>query len=232
MSNFFSRVSGGGGQPPQPPRQNPPPQGNPYGRAPPSPGYGDPQSYGRAPPDYGRQSSGYPPAGGLPGGPRMGRGPAPGGAGGGMGGGMDRMVERKPVGAPTGQTWSLTPAKSPTNQYTFGNIVAVSPQDFNPSQFGNDFYLMLNDMFVLTARPFEGFMRGQISLSDPQRTWMQISLQDTVHVRIYDPFYEGGDRYLGNVDLEVGFAGRKSTTEQLDQDELAKVFIQVRITAL
>ena len=86
---------------------------------------------------------------------------------------------------------------------------------------------MLNDMFVLTARPFEGFQRGNISLSDPQRTWASISLQDTVYVRLYDPFAEGGDRYLGSVDAEVGFAGRKTTAEPLDQDELAKVFIQV-----
>ena len=51
------------------------------------------------------------------------------------------------------------------------NSVAVSPADFNPGTFGNDFYIMLNNIFVLTARPFEGFQRGQISLSDPQRTW-------------------------------------------------------------
>ena len=86
---------------------------------------------------------------------------------------------------------------------------------------------MLNDLYVVTAVPFEGFPRGAISLSDPQRTWASISLTDTVHVRIYDPFSEGGDRYLGSVELEIGFAGRKTTTDQLDQDELASVFIQV-----
>ena len=109
--------------------------------------------------------------------------------------------------------------------------VAVSPQDFNPGTYRNDFYLILNDMFVLTARPFEGFQRGQISLSDPQRTWASISLQDIVQARIYDPFSEGGDRYLGSIDSEVSFAGKKSTAEPFDQDELAKIFIQVRSQA-
>ena len=102
----------------------------------------------------------------------------------------------------------------------------MSPVDFNPQQFGPNFYLILNDMFVLTAVPFDGFPRGSISLSDPQRTWAQISLRDAVNARIYDPFSEGGDRYLGSLNVEVSFAGRKSTTEQMDQDELASIFIQ------
>ena len=79
-------------------------------------------------------------------------------------------------------------------------------------------------MFVLSARPFEGFPQGHLSLSDPQRTWASISLQDVVNVRLYDPFSEGGNRYLASVNLEVGFAGRKTTAEQLDQDELAAIF--------
>lgn len=87
---------------------------------------------------------------------------------------------------------------------------------------------MVNDLYVLSARPYDGFPQGQMSLSDPQRSWAQISLQDVVNVRIYDPFSEGGDRYLGSIDAEVGFAGRKTTAEPLDQDELATIFTKVR----
>ena len=86
----------------------------------------------------------------------------------------------------------------------------------------------MNDMFVLTARPFEGFPQSSLSLSDPQRTWASISLQDRVHVRKYDPFSEGGSRYLATLNVDIGFAGRKSTSEQLDQEELAQMFIRVR----
>ena len=86
---------------------------------------------------------------------------------------------------------------------------------------------MLNNSFVLTARPFQGFPQGQISLSDPQRTWASISLVDIVDVTIYDPFQEGGNRvYLGSVDVEIGFAGKKTTDVPLDQDELAKHFVK------
>ena len=85
----------------------------------------------------------------------------------------------------------------------------------------------MNDQFVLTARIYEGFAQGSLGLSDPQRTWAQISLQDVVKVQLYDPFTEGGHAYLGSVDAEVGFAGRKFTENPFDQDELAQLFIKV-----
>jgi len=82
---------------------------------------------------------------------------------------------------------------------------------------------------VLTARQVDGFPQGQVSLSDPQRTWASISLQDVVNVRLYDPFEEGGGhRYLASLDAEVGFAGNRKTTEApFDQDELAALFTKV-----
>ena len=82
-------------------------------------------------------------------------------------------------------------------------------------------------MYVLSANQFDGFPQGHISLSDPQRTWASISLQDIVNVRLYDPFQEGGHRYLASVDAEVGFAGRKNTEAPFDQDELAAIFTKV-----
>ena len=103
----------------------------------------------------------------------------------------------------------------------------MSPHDFPPGREGSDFYIILNDIHVLSARPFEGFPPGHLSLSDPQRSWASISLQDVVNVRRYDPFSEGGNRYLASVNLEVSFAGRKTTSEQLDQDELAMIFTKV-----
>lgn len=87
---------------------------------------------------------------------------------------------------------------------------------------------MLNGQFVLAARPFDGFPQGQISLSDPQRTWASISLMDTVTAQIYNPFSEAGRNYLGSMDMEVGFAGRKISDAPYDQDELANHFIRVR----
>lgn len=129
-------------------------------------------------------------------------------------------------GRPLGgeQEYQLRPAKAPGQQYIFGNLVAVSPFDFPPSRDGQDIYLILNDRFVLSARPADGFPQGQISLSDPQRTWASISLMDTVRVRKYDQFQEGGHRYLGSIDAEIGFAGRKTTEAPFDQDDLTRHF--------
>ena len=107
------------------------------------------------------------------------------------------------------------------------NSVAVSPFDFPHPQDGSDLYLMLNGNFVFTARPWDGFPQGHISLSDPQRTWASVSLMDTVNAHMYSPFSDGGRNYLGSADLEVGFAGKKNTEAPYDQDELASHFVRV-----
>jgi len=102
----------------------------------------------------------------------------------------------------------------------------VSTQDIPPSADRGDIYLLLNGQYVLSARPHPQFPAGQISLSDPQRTWMQVALTDLVDVQPYDPFSQGAQSYLGQVDMEVGFAGRKTTDVPYDQDELAAAFVQ------
>lgn len=125
-----------------------------------------------------------------------------------------------------GQSWQLKPAKAPPN-LIFENIVAVSPYDFPPSRDGGDFYVLINDLYVLSARPVDNFPPGQLSLSDPQRTWASISLMDMVNVKLYDPFQEGGHRYLGSMDVEISFAGSKRTEAPLDQDELGQNFTKI-----
>ncbi|EDN09511.1 vesicle-fusing ATPase [Histoplasma mississippiense (nom. inval.)] len=131
--------------------------------------------------------------------------------GGGGGGGMGDQV------------WTLRPAKSPDNSYTYGNLVAVSPHDIPPSRDGSDVLVLVNDMFVFSARPLEGFPPGHISMSDPQRTWAQVALTDMVTVRLYDIFSQGGQSYLASMDMEIGFAGKKRTEMPYDQDQLARV---------
>lgn len=174
-----------------------------YGPAPgqqvPSAGY-DPRAGGP-----GGRSPGYPPAQQVPA-----RRPAPGGAPGGGG----RQVQLRPVKSPGG------------NAYAFGNVVAVSPADFPPSRDGNDIYILVNGNYVLSARPTETCRPGEIGLTDRQRTWAGVSLgpNDIVTVQNYDHFAEGGGAYLASVDVEVGFAGRKTTEAPYDQDELGSFF--------
>ena len=128
---------------------------------------------------------------------------------------------------PGGQTWQLQPAKLRNERFTFGNLVAVSPFDFPPSQGSLNFYVILNNLYVCTARTEDSFAQGQIGLSEPQRSWTQISLQDTVHLKKYDPFQEGGPRYLGSLDVEIGFATSRETEDPFDQDELQQYFSKV-----
>jgi vesicle-fusing ATPase len=126
-----------------------------------------------------------------------------------------------------GRPLQLRPIKSPGgNAYAFGNLVAVSPQDFPPTRDGSDIYIKLNRNYVLSARPTEGCRPGEIGLTDAQRTWAGISLgpQDIVTVETYDAFSQGGQSYLGSLEVEVGFATRKSTEAPYDQEELGAAF--------
>jgi vesicle-fusing ATPase len=85
----------------------------------------------------------------------------------------------------------------------------------------------VNGNFVLSARPTQGCNPGEIGLTDAQRTWAGITLgpQDVVTVQPYDAFSQGGAQsYLGGLEVEVGFASRKTTDVPYDQDELATQF--------
>ncbi|KAH9861529.1 hypothetical protein J1614_011278 [Plenodomus biglobosus] len=146
-------------------------------------------------------------------------------------GGYDDRSQRMPSRGPSGAGASarqLRPIKSPGgNAYAFGNLAAVSPQDFPPTPDGSDIYIILNGGYVLSARPTQGCDPGEIGLTDAQRTWAGITLgpQDMVSVQPYDAFSQsGGQSYLGAVEVEVGFAARKTTETPYDQDELATQF--------
>lgn len=139
------------------------------------------------------------------------------------------MPSRPPVGAKPpagGGNWVLRPAKSPDNNYTFGNLVAVSPSDFPPTRDGLDLLLLVNGLFVFSARPYPNFQPGHISMSDPQRTWAGVAFTDSVNVQIYDPFSQGGQAYLGSADIEVGFAGKKRVETPYDQDDLGNAVVK------
>ena len=52
-------------------------------------------------------------------------------------------------------------------------------------------------------------------------------MMDPIVAEMYDPFAQGGTCYLGALDVEVGFASmKKSTDTPYDQDVLADVFIK------
>ncbi|KAI4216340.1 MAG: hypothetical protein LQ351_001350 [Letrouitia transgressa] len=124
-----------------------------------------------------------------------------------------------------GQIWQLQPVKNTFEALQFGNLAAVSPLDFPPN--GSDLYIIMNDMFVLSAKPVDKMPRGHFGLIDRQRRWTGISLSDTVSVKTYDPFRKGGDDYIGEMDAEIGFATQTTSNSPLDQDELSDYFKKV-----
>ncbi|PTU21302.1 hypothetical protein P175DRAFT_0435237 [Aspergillus ochraceoroseus IBT 24754] len=129
--------------------------------------------------------------------------------------------------SPGSATWVLNPVKSPDKACIFGNLVAVSTQDFPRSRFGNeDILLLAKGLYVFSARPLDEILSGQIGMSDPQRKWADVAFKDTVEVQIYDPFHQGGEAYLGSTDIEIEFAGSKKTDTLYDQDDLGAAVIK------
>lgn len=129
--------------------------------------------------------------------------------------------------APAGRPVQLRLAKLEradlSQQYIFGNLCAVSPQDFPPDPSGRDIHILLNGNFVITARPTEFIPPGCISLSDPQRTWCGISMTDAVIGERYDQ-----KTPLTAMDVEVGFASQRKVTDvPYDQDQLADAFTKM-----
>ncbi|KAG8528335.1 uncharacterized protein KY384_007253 [Bacidia gigantensis] len=125
------------------------------------------------------------------------------------------------------RSWQLQPTKSPKPQFHFYNMVPVSPFDFPLEQFNpQGFYIAIND-FVFTAKQDEGFQQGYVGLSDFQRSWAGIALSDTLFVTPFDPFQEGQHHFLGSLDAEISFAGRRETDVPFDQDELQTAFTRM-----
>ncbi|KAL3456352.1 P-loop containing nucleoside triphosphate hydrolase protein [Aspergillus heterothallicus] len=182
--------------------------------------------FGSNPPQrdgYSRPPQGYPPHGapdvGAYGAPQQ-RRPAPGGG-------------RPPVQAPMGGrhaeegSWILSPKESPNKECQFGNLVAVSTQDFPRARFGHeDIPILVKGQYVFHARLLDDFPAGFIGLSSIQRPWARAGLRDTLDVQIYNQFLQDGGAYIGSLDVEVKFAGRARTDSLYDQDELASTVIR------
>ena len=108
----------------------------------------------------------------------------------------------------------------------------MSPADIPyPKDGSQDVLLLLQGQYVASARPLDSFAPGSIGMSDAQRTWMGIALTDMVRVERYDPFSQGGQAYLGSMDIEIGFASQKKRTDKpYAQDYLANELAKVSNT--
>ncbi|OIW27224.1 AAA-domain-containing protein [Coniochaeta ligniaria NRRL 30616] len=175
---------------------------------PPRPGYDSPGGYGNygapsAPPPHQRTPSGY----------------------------AEKPPPSPARGRPVPLRLMKIQDKTLQDRYIFGNVCAVSPNDFPPSRDGTDIYIrltgsMMRGDYVVTARPTQGFPDNCISMSDPQRTWCGIGMLDEVMGEVFDPFRTGSPPYVGSMDVEIGFASTKKISDtQYDQDKLAEIFV-------
>ncbi|KAK6342529.1 transport between ER and Golgi ATPase protein [Orbilia javanica] len=150
-----------------------------------------------------------------------------GGAGasmyGGGGGYQPQQPPQQPMSSGRGgsgaQEFGIT--KLPDETWVLQNIMAVSPDDFR-----DETYVILDERCVVTVRPSPAIPRGLIGLGNVQREWGQWGLQDRITVRRYDPFSSGKQAYLGSLDVEIGFATRKTSEELYDQDDLSKLLVR------
>ncbi|KAK7516044.1 vesicle-fusing ATPase [Phyllosticta citriasiana] len=181
--------------------QGSPQQGgyNPVGQQPP-PGYGDPRVRGSGLPA--RPSQQMPPP----------------------------MPEKQPMQysrssqAPGGSK-SLQPIKNAFGDLLiWGNIAAVSTQDFPPAP-GGVHTIILNDHYVLPAQPVQECPPGQIGLNEAQRSWAQISISPGAFVTAR--IFEGTNDFLSTVDISAVFASAKQAVQStFDQEQFSAYFMK------
>ncbi|KAJ6256296.1 hypothetical protein Dda_8794 [Drechslerella dactyloides] len=165
---------------------------------------------------FNRNSQGF----GKPGQSQYGSGQQTYGGGGGGGGHHHGLGS---VSGPSGRNHSVKEfgiTKVPDETWVLQNVMAVNPDDFSKEN-----YVILDERCVVTVRPSPQIPRGMIGLGNAQREWGQWGLQDRVMIRKYDPFTSGKQAYLGSLDVEIGFATKKTTEESYDQDDLSKRLI-------
>ncbi|KAF3312512.1 transport between ER and Golgi ATPase protein [Orbilia oligospora] len=197
MYNPFSKTGGTGGGGSG---YQQPPRG-----APPQSGGGGGGNFSR-PSNYGQQTYG-------------GAGGASMYGGGGGGGYQQPQQPQQQSRGGSAQEFGIT--KVPDETWVLQNVMAVSPDDFREES-----YVILDERCVVTVRPAPSIPRGLIGLGNAQREWGQWGLQDRISVRRYDPFSSGKQAYLGSMDVEIGFATKKVSEEQYDQDDLSKLVIR------
>ena len=94
----------------------------------------------------------------------------------------------------------------------------------------NDFWDYAYLWRLKQNRPSNDIPPGKLGMGSAHRDWGQWGLMDTISVAPFDPFSAGKNVYLGSLDVEIGFATKKMSDEQYDQDDLSKLFIRVNIT--
>ncbi|KAJ3211728.1 transport between ER and Golgi ATPase protein [Entophlyctis luteolus] len=112
--------------------------------------------------------------------------------------------------------------KTPGNELALTNCAIVSARDFNPQIK----YIIVEKQFVFTIKPIPDMPSGQIGVSNVQRQWAMLSLNQDVHVAVYDPFSDF-NCYLSKVDLQISYIRKGvASDETFDGGDITKALIQ------
>ncbi|RKP03847.1 hypothetical protein CXG81DRAFT_9017 [Caulochytrium protostelioides] len=114
-------------------------------------------------------------------------------------------------------------SKSPSEALALTNCVTVNPRDFDPSTK----YILVEETYAFTIKPVDSFPINELGTSLFHRRFAQLSLNQEVRVRPFDPARESPNCYLGTMNLQLSFLRPRQNqeTEVFDTTELTNVFL-------
>jgi len=121
------------------------------------------------------------------------------------------------------QAQKMKVAKCTSEALALTNYLLVSPIDFHSSVR----YVIIDGQFVFSIRLENSQPSRQIGTSMAHRRWASLSLNQEVSVAPFDPYSDGPNIFLGNLELEVGFLRKtQDSKEQFDTEEMSNIFSQ------
>nr|CAG8448754.1 3914_t:CDS:10 [Entrophospora candida] len=121
------------------------------------------------------------------------------------------------------QAQKMKVAKCTSEALALTNYLLVSPIDFHSSVR----YVIIDGQFVFSIRLENSQPSRQIGTSMAHRRWASLSLNQEVTVAPFDPYSDGPNIFLGNLELEVGFLRKtQDSKEQFDTEEMSNIFSQ------
>ncbi|KAJ1973882.1 transport between ER and Golgi ATPase protein [Dimargaris xerosporica] len=112
--------------------------------------------------------------------------------------------------------------KCPSDTLALTNLLVVNAGDFS----ADTRHVIINDAYVFTVYPTNGFVSGAVGTTKMHRTWARLSLNQEIHV---EPFAFGpsgsAPRFIGAMDVEVRFLQRTmASAEEYDTEEMSQLF--------
>ncbi|KAJ3395955.1 transport between ER and Golgi ATPase protein [Lobulomyces angularis] len=107
-----------------------------------------------------------------------------------------------------------------TEALAYTNCIIFNPRDMDPRTR----YIVVDNQFYFNVKTDQGTTPGEIGTSLFHRKYAQLSLNQEVQVKPFDPSNDP-NAYLGTLNLEVAYARKGiESKDYLDSEEIGKVF--------